>query len=278
MPLPVRLIAVDIDGTLIDSTLDVPEANLQALRRAQAASVQIVLVTGRRHRFAMPVAEQLGFEFCLISSNGAMARSAEGEVFHRDLLPRATAHRLCQDMLAYCGNLVLTFDTETKGALVLERTDEMQGSISRWLEKNMDYIEFVSPIEQSLTRDPIQAMFCGPVARMTDAQETLRSSKVFADVTVLRTQYDHRDLCIVDVLNRGCSKGHAVERWMRSRGFSREQVMAIGDNYNDVEMLEIAGVPVIMGNACAELKQNGWQVTQTNDEAGVARAIEQFIA
>ena len=146
-----------------------------------------------------------------------MTRPAQGEVFHRDLLPLSTAQRLCAEMSAYRGNLVLTFDTESKGALVLERADEMQGSISRWLEKNMDYIEFVSPIERALIKDPIQAMFCGAVARMTEAQQTLRSSSVFADVTVLRTQYDHRDLCIVDVLNRGCCKGHALERWAASR-------------------------------------------------------------
>src|ERR1700746_23154 len=121
----IRLIAGDIDGTLIDSTLDIPAGNLQALRRAHDAGVQIVLVTGRRHRFAMPVAEQLGFEFCLISSDGAITRSTKGELYYADMLPRTTAHRLCEHMADFSGCTVLTFDKEERGAIVVERTDEL---------------------------------------------------------------------------------------------------------------------------------------------------------
>jgi hydroxymethylpyrimidine pyrophosphatase-like HAD family hydrolase len=78
---------------------------------------------------------------------------------------------------------------------------------------------------------------------------------------------------MIDVLNTGCSKGHALERWATHRGYSRDQVMAIGDNHNDVEMLEFAGHPVIMGNACAELRSRGWTVTLDNGQNGVAAAI-----
>jgi hydroxymethylpyrimidine pyrophosphatase-like HAD family hydrolase len=79
------------------------------------------------------------------------------------------------------------------------------------------------------------------------------------------------------VLNQGCSKGHALARWAARCGVPREQVMAIGDNYNDIEMLEFAGFPVIMGNACAALKQAGWTVTLANTSSGVAAAIEQVL-
>jgi hydroxymethylpyrimidine pyrophosphatase-like HAD family hydrolase len=95
---------------------------------------------------------------------------------------------------------------------------------------------------------------------------------------VVRTEYPVRDLCIVDVLNRDCSKGHALKRWAQYRGIPREQVMAIGDNFNDLEMLAFAGVPFIMGNACQELKARGWPVTSCNDENGVAAAVEQVLA
>ena len=76
---------------------------------------------------------------------------------------------------------------------------------------------------------------------------------------------------MIDVLNAGCSKGHALKRWAAHRGFRREEVMAIGDNHNDVEMLEFAGHPVIMGNACEELRGRGWTVTLGNDECGDGR-------
>ena len=275
----IRLLAVDIDGTLLDADFEIPAANLVALRRAHDSGIEIILVTGRRHAFALPIAEKLGFydKLWLISSNGAITRSFTGETFHRDLLPADTAKRLAAAMLPFRGNLVITFDQETKGALVLEHMRELTGSIQRWLQNNMDFIEFVAPIEKALTRDPVQAMFCGGVERMQQAQKNLLSSDLKPDITVLKTEYPHRDLCIMDVLNRDCSKGHALKRWAEFRGLQPAEVMAIGDNYNDVEMLEFAGVPVVMGNACDELKQNGWHVTLSNNENGVAVAVERLV-
>ncbi len=274
---PLRLIAIDIDGTLLDPQFQISETNLQALRGAHRAGVEIVLVTGRRHTFALPVAEVLGFDLWLISSNGAVTKSTRGELFHRDLLPAATARKLIAHMDEFRGNAVLTFDREDRGALVIERADQLHASISRWMEKNAAYIAQIVPLEDALTTDPIQAMFCGTITQMAGAQRRLAEAGLDNEITVLKTEYEARDLTIVDVLNHGCSKGHAVARWALRRGIAREQVMAIGDNYNDVEMLEFAGFPVIMGNACAELKQGGWTVTLGNDRSGVAAAIEQVL-
>ncbi|HZL69714.1 MAG TPA: HAD hydrolase family protein, partial [Candidatus Limnocylindrales bacterium] len=155
--------------------------------------------------------------------------------------------------------------------------ERLYGVIQRWMEKNAPYIEYVSPIAQALTEDPIQAMFCGPVELMRQAQQDLLSCDFAGDFTMLRTQYDLRNLCIVDILNAGCSKGHALERWANYRGIDRSEVMAIGDNYNDIEMLTFSGHPVIMGNASDDLKQNGWTITLHNDESGVATAIDQVL-
>jgi hydroxymethylpyrimidine pyrophosphatase-like HAD family hydrolase len=161
---------------------------------------------------------------------------------------------------------------------VLERLDELEGSIRRWLEKNMEYIEFVVPLEKALVRDPVQAMFCGSMARMSYALIALERARMDGSVTVLRTEYPERDLSMIDVLNAGCSKGHALARWAGYRGYRREQVMAVGDNHNDVEMLEFAGYPVIMGNACDELRGRGWTVTGGNDACGLAAAVELVLA
>ncbi len=142
----------------------------------------------------------------------------------------------------------------------------------------MQFIDFVVPLEKALVTDPVQAMFCGTIERMRGALQTLAEFASRDHITVLRTEYPPRDLCIVDVLNQGCSKGHALERWAAYRGIPREQVMAIGDNYNDIEMLVFAGLPVIMGNASAELRGRGWMVTGAHDEGGVAQAVEQVLS
>jgi hypothetical protein len=172
---------------------------------------------------------------------------------------------------------VLTFDKETKGAIVIEHLEALNASIRRWLEKNMEYIEFVIPIERALVTDPVQTMFCGSMARMAEALQALEASAMGDRITVLRTEYPERDLSMIDVLNAGCSKGHALSRWAAHRGYGRDQVMAIGDNHNDVEMLEFAGHPVIMGNACAELRERGWSVTLGNDQCGVAAAVADLV-
>jgi Cof subfamily protein (haloacid dehalogenase superfamily) len=274
--LPFRVLALDIDGTLLDSKFQISSANLAALSRAHALGIDVLLTTGRRHAFAQLVAEALGFELWLISSNGAVTKSSRGELFHRDLLPAGIARRLITHMAEFRRNAVLTFDREARGSLVIESAEELNGSIARWMEKNAEFIQQVIPLENAISEDPIQAMFCGPIARMKEAETLLANCDFACNVTVLKTQYEARNLCILDVLNRECSKGHALKRWADYRGFTRDQVIAIGDNYNDVEMLEFAGFPFIMGNACDELKQNGWPITLPNDESGVAAALKQL--
>ncbi len=277
MSCPIRLIAIDIDGTLLDTKVQLSEENRAALRRAHEAGIEIVLGTGRRHNFALPIAQSLGFDLWLISSNGAVTRSIRGELFHQDLLPLQTALKLCRLMHDYHDYMVLTFDREGLGAIVCENHQRLYGVIQRWMEKNSPYIEFISPIEKALVTDPIQAMFCGPIELSKAMLQKLESSDFRQHFTLLRTQYDYRDLCIIDLLNAGCSKGHALERWCNYRGIDRSEVMAIGDNYNDIEMLTFAGHPVIMQNASEDLKQNGWTVTLHCDEHGVAAAIEQVL-
>ncbi len=271
----IRLIAVDIDGTLLNPHFQISEADLTALRQAHRQGIEVILVTGRRHTFALPIAQQLGFDLWLICSNGAVTRSLSGETFHRDLLPQQTCRDLCGAMQEFRGQTVLTFDKDGRGAIVLEHMQELEGSIRHWLQKNIEYIEFVVPIENALTTDPVQAMFCGPVALMHQALQVLEGCGL--PVTVLRTEYPGRDLSIVDVLNADCSKGHALERWANHRGIKREQVMAIGDNYNDIEMLAFAGRPFIMENASEELRGRGWTQTRSNAESGVAAAVEHVL-
>ena len=271
----VRLIAIDIDGTLLDSNFQVSARNLATLRRANSLGIEIVLATGRRHTFALPVVQALGFELTLISSNGAVTRTNDGKLFHRDPLPLSSALELVAHMTDFRRNLVITLDGEDEGSLLLETLDELNVSIKRWLEKNAPFLRFVQPIEGGLTSDPIQAMFCGTVERMAAAQKHLKKNKgLLTRITALKTQYDKRDLCMVDILNRGCTKGAALRRWAEFKGYKPEEVMAIGDNYNDIEMLEFAGHSYIMGNATEELRDRGWTETLCNNENGVANAVD----
>ena len=111
---------------------------------------------------------------------------------------------------------------------------------------------------------------------MRSLAAALRGFAVADRVAIAVTEYESRDFSLVDVNRQGCTKGAALAEWAGARGIPRAEVMAVGDNLNDLDMLEAAGVAVVMGNAVEALKSFGWPMTLGNDEGGVAMAIRRF--
>lgn len=279
MPLPFRLLAVDIDGTLLNSEFKISARDLAALQHVHSLGIEVVVCTGRRHTFAMPIVRQLGFDLWLCSSNGAITRSTRGENFHSDLLPAAVAEEVVRHMAAFRDGTVITFDMEERGALVFEESKEIYKHAPMWVEKNQPYIERVVPLEDCLRRgrDPIQAMICGSVDRINVAEALLTECSARRLIHRMKTEYADRNFSMFDIVNAGCSKGHALERLSAARKIPAAEVMAIGDNYNDLEMLEFAGLPVVMANSSTGMFDRGWHMTRSNNESGVASAIEHFL-
>jgi Cof subfamily protein (haloacid dehalogenase superfamily) len=279
---PTRLIAIDIDGTLLPSAgLRISERNQEALRRAEAEGVHVVIATGRRQAYALPVLELAGLspETYMISSNGTVTRTFSGRRIDRWLLPSATARALCAELRQFGGTTVFTFDFEGPGELVVDSLEALERNVDQWVEQNRPYIREIHPLELAFDEGhaPVQGMVCGTVQQMRDAEERLNDSDFAGLIETHRTEYPGRDLSILDILPPGCSKGSAIGRLAASLGIVREEIMAIGDNYNDVEMLEYAGQPVLMANAPAELlaraNTRGWSITATNDQDGVALSV-----
>jgi len=298
---PVRLIAIDIDGTLLDSNFQVSAHNLATLRRANSLGVEIALATGRRHSFAMRVLRDLNLHpaSVVVSSNGTVIRTIGSELLRRSHMSLATALWLCDHLTEFRSTLVLTFDLadssgeDSRGALVVEDLDELHTSIGRWMRSNEPYIAHVDRLEDALQADPpIQMMLCGSVARMHQAEARLLEHPLVtavgelgaanAEITLHRTTYPENDLSIVDILPAGCSKASALEHLAQLRGITTDDILAIGDNWNDLSMLRLAGHSVLMSNAPADLKAlantSGWTIAPSNDEDGVAVAIEAAFA
>ena len=275
--MPIRLVAIDIDGTLLDSHWQLPERNRRAIAAAVAMGVEVAIVTGRRHDFARPVFDQLGCPITAITANGAMVRTADGATALRHLLPRETARTVLQAAPEHRDGAGLIFDRVREGQVVVERIDWSHPSRRGYAERNREYLLEVNPLEAALTDDPIQVFFNGSVGPMRSLIDTLRARADAASFTVATTQYESRDFAMVDVLGPGCTKGATLAEWARRRGYARADILALGDNLNDLEMLEAAGVPVVMGNAVPELLARGWAITATADEAGVADAIERYV-
>jgi Cof subfamily protein (haloacid dehalogenase superfamily) len=286
MDLPVRLVAIDVDGTLVPAIGQALTARVaRALKTAEQAGIIVAIATGRRPAYTAPLLEGLGLraDTPLIASNGAVIRTLGGEAIDRSHLESRIARGLC-GLLRPFGSLVFTFDRPGRGELVLEDLEQAQGRVALWVEANRNAIEVVKPLEDALIDgdDPIQGMAAGGVSRMRAAEEALKASPWSPCCECARTEYPARDLSILDLLPPGVSKGWALERLAARLGVRRMETMAIGDNWNDVGMLEWAGQGVIMGNAAAELKtmakMRGWKLAPPNNEDGVAVVLEAAIA
>lgn len=272
----IRLIAIDIDGTLLDSRWQVPDANRKAIVEAATRGIEVALVTGRRFDFARPIARQLGCPLTLIVNNGAVIKSHDAATHVRHLLPSAVAQRILAATAAFREGAAVVFDRPRENQVIFERIDWEDPDRRGYLERNREFVAEVSPLESCLTEDPIQVMYTGPVGRMRELAGLLRGLEFAAEFALAETEYEIRNFALVDVIRPGCSKGAALEEWTRLRNLAREEVMAIGDNLNDREMLAFAGLPIVMGNSVPELKGLGWQVTLSNDQGGVAAAIETY--
>ncbi len=269
----VKLIAIDIDGTLLDSRWQVPEANREAIAAAAGRGIEVALVTGRRFDFARPIAEQLPCALTMIVNNGALIKSKDGVTHLRHLLPRDVARKVLEATPQFRVGAAVVFDRPRENQVIFERIDWEDPGRKGYFERNREFIAQVTPLEACLTEDAIQVMYSGPVETMRQVEAVLRALPLADRFALAVTEYEQRDFGLVDVLHPACSKGAALAEWAALRGFSRDEVMAIGDNLNDREMLEYAGVPIVMGNSVPELKTLGWRETLTNDEDGVAAAI-----
>lgn len=287
---PVRLIAIDIDGTLLPSVGgQVSQRTRRALLEAEAAGIEIVIATGRRQAYAAPLILPVGLggETILITSNGSVTRTLAGDRIDRFFLPVETALPLCGVLRQFGGLTVFTFDCEGPGELVVESIDRLGARISPWVSANLPWIKEFTPLELAFEAGdapalgPIQGMLCGPVAAMREAEAWLAASEFAARVELHRTEYPAKDLSILDILPSGCSKGVALDKWAASRGIVRDEMIAIGDNFNDLDMLNLVGRAVIMGNSAPGLidlaRERGWEIAATNDEDGVARIIESVL-
>ena len=278
----IRLIAIDIDGTLLDSRGALPARNRHAVHRAIEQGIHVALVTGRAFHHARPIAEALApdsgaDDLALIVSNGALTKRVDGATLDGRLIPRKTAAAIVEAMRPRHRGVAVIFDRSDARQYVFERIDWSHPQRHWYYERNRAFITRVEPIDEALTEDPAQVAFTGGVERMRALAGEIRALRPAPDVTITLTEYAERDFSLLDLIAGGWSKGAALREHACRLGLDRTAVMAVGDNLNDREMLEFAGHPVVMGNAVDPLKQLGWEITATHDECGLADAIDSVV-
>jgi Cof subfamily protein (haloacid dehalogenase superfamily) len=279
-----RLLALDIDGTLLGGDKRISPRTLAAVAAARASGVRVVLVTGRRYPAARPIAVQLGPGVPLVLHHGALAVEPHPETDH-DLSPLILrclpldpdvvrqAVRLGResgaDPVVHCG---FRGEGRLLVATIAEANTQLRGYVDRGGEARVQ----VEDLERDLPDDPVQVMFAGPLAAMLELYPRLVAG-LGGRAKVERTLYPGHEMGFLDVLHPQVSKGEALSFLCARWDVAREETMAIGDNWNDRDMLTGAGRGLVMGNADPALHELGLEVLPTNDQDGVAVAIEKYV-
>jgi hypothetical protein len=276
-----RLVAMDLDGTLFDSHRSVPERNRIALQRAHEQGVRLALVTGRRLPAARPHVSQLSSELLtnmvMVLNGGALVRQGlDGPDLRLKLIPVSVSRQVIA-LAAEIGAVPVVHEgPDGEGGLLMDESAPLTRPLKRYLDKAAPSPRRVPNLAAALTTGPLHILFAGPILEMRTTAFAIEE-RLGSRLNVARTEYEASDLGIVDVLAPGASKGKALRFIAQSEGIPREQTMAIGDNWNDLGMLEAAGLGVVMANAAPELREHGFAVTASNDACGVAEALERYV-
>jgi len=280
------MLALDMDGTLLNSRGELTLRTRHSLDQARERGVKVALVTGRRFRDARPLALELGLDVPVISHNGALTKHAQTlETVAVMPLPLSAARESLRIGRQMNADLLVSDDHEGKGIMVYDHLSGNNPSLLNYVawakrlhgKEDRNGILEVDSLEEYLDHDPIHVAFSGRCPEMENLAEALQQ-ELGARVKIFRTVYPRLDFTLIDLVHPDASKGAGVAAAARELAIAREEILAMGDNFNDLEMLQFAGTGVVMANADRALRDlPGLHATASNDEDGVALAVEKFI-
>lgn len=269
-----RLIAVDLDGTLLDSKRTIAEENRQAFAACIEQGVRIAIVTGRRFPAARPYIDELPIDPIVVANSGAIIKAGvDGPLLRRRLLSRALAEAVLEIAKSAGIEPVVHDGPDAEGHLILRDVARGLPHIGRYLHQTTPAPTWVPSIR--LERDPVQIGFAASVTAIREL--AARLSTEVNDISLARTEYPLEALALLDVLAVDANKSASLRFLSHHLDIPLSETLAIGDNWNDLDMLETAGLGVVMANAVAELKDRGFAETKSNDDAGVANAIHRYV-
>lgn len=267
----IRLLVLDIDGTIADESNRIRDSVVQSIHSAQRRGVAVAIATGRRYQPSLRACESIGSTLPLICYEGAVIREPDtGLVLrHWPLEPRVAVQMLDHaEQLSRSGRVSVHFYIQ----------DDLY--VSNLNEASIRYLEGsnVEPIVLGDLRQMVNRAITKVIALSDDEQVIARLSNTLKD-SHSRTQVkQYKSITFLEAFHPAVSKGLAVSYLAEEiMGLRRENVMAVGDDFTDIEMLQYAGIGVAMGHAPAAVKASADWVTTTIEEDGVAKAVERWI-
>lgn len=274
-----KMICIDLDGTLLGSDHGISKESIEAIRKAKEKGVLVVLTTGRMHLSARLFAEQLGIHDPIISSNGSFVKEREGKkVFYERNLEKADL-KFIIDTLAEFGvfpnfyNHGTMFVKEVRDFVL--RYEELQKTLPKeksilikYINEGYSYLDFMDQDGSG-----VQKGICFPPEHLVE--EIKARMRLNTDLKIVSSVSS--GIKNIEITSKEADKGRAALVLAKAYGIRPEEMICVGDSENDLSMLEIAGLPVAMGNAIDELKAIAGYITKDNDSHGVAHLIEKFI-
>ncbi len=274
---PPRVLALDIDGTLLNSRREISPRNRASIAAALEAGVRLALVTGRRYPAAKKIADLLPGRPTLVLHNGGLVIEESVAIRVRPLA-RSSAIAVLTFAKSVGADPVVHFGHAGEGLLYVENASPSHTLLAYYLNRSHPDVRVVPNLEAAVAGkddDPLQVMFGGSMNEMSALAGAIEARGF--EITAHRTVYPKDDLSLIDVVSPTVDKSEALRFLCARWGVELAEVLAIGDNWNDRLMLLAAGKGCVMGNADPELRALGLEVIPGNDEDGVAYAVERFV-
>lgn len=285
----IKMIASDMDGTLLSSHLAISEKNKEAVLHAQAQGIEFMVATGRAYSEAKPVLDEAGIKCGMITGNGAQGFDAEGNETFTISIDKTTTKTIMDTLRGHN----MYFELMTSKGVYAESQPQRVENFATLLANQVPHLTFkmaiamasthldmlpvnyINSYDELLVNDDIEILkvicFC------EDGQEVLRP--IAEEVEKLGKLYVTSSFPNnIEINHQDAQKGNAVRMIAEERGISLDEVMTIGDNYNDVSMLGITGVSFAMGNAEEGVKKVAKYQAETNINDGVGKAILRAIS
>lgn len=270
-----KMIVMDMDGTLLTDDKKISDRNKRVLKEAAEMGVKIAISTGRMFASARIFGRMIGVDAPIIASNGAYIREKDSdEVIYAQILGEENIREIIKIGHKYglnCG-------AYTWNSLFTEKLVHTSLNYKKWNENLPDDEKVKITIVDKSGWDDVIEEYKDSILKMVMTHEDIELVKAFRkDLSSLNVELTSSDPVNVEVTSKGVSKGKAVEVLAKHYNIDREEVMCIGDSENDLSMIEYAGLGVAMENGNDEVKKAAKFITLSNQEDGVAYAIEKFI-
>ena len=268
-----KLIVTDMDGTVLGENHQITDENKIALKEAEKMGVKVVFATGRFHDSAKEHVKFLDEVMPIISSNGSIIKHPiTNEVLYSNFIDKDICLEIMDTIDKY--NLKYQIYTDEKILQKYETEEEMK-SMKEFIAKNFSdktEITFKKDLREDVKNSKVLKFNIMEMEKPELLNQARADLKFIKNIEVTSSWKDN-----LEIMNEGSHKGKAIEYLSDLLGIDREHIIAFGDNYNDLSMIEFAGTGVAMGNAEEDVKKIANHITSRNGESGVAKAINSLV-